>query len=55
MAPTFARDLNNSRRARFDQAVARKGKGSNAKDLFYHLVSNFWCPRTDLGLTELSS
>ena len=57
MVPSIARGLDNSRRAHFDKATARKGKGTGVKDLFYHLVSDFYplFHRRNLRLTKPSS
>ena len=38
MAPAFARDFSDLRKARFHQAAARKETGNKRRGLFYHLV-----------------
>lgn len=54
MVPTAARDFNSLRQAHFVQAAARKEKGTNEKDLFYHLVRLSF-RRWGLELTVLPS
>ena len=44
MAPAFARDFSDLRKARFHQAAARKETGNKRRDLFYHLVLSVHLP-----------
>jgi len=53
LVPAVAKELNNWRQTCFDNATARKEKGTKEKDLFYHLVLNVHLSfrRRSLGLT----